>query len=203
MSLILEALKKLERERHSPDRGFLVLGPGAWSNAPGGRSRMALALVGAVLLGAAAGTAFWRVRDTGRRPPAATLPSPAVAGVPAGPPPSPLFAATLPHVPPPGPVASAAPIEPRVVVPEIPSVVEEAPAPREERDRPVESDTAPAEPEPRFRLQAISRRDDRLVAVLSGRLVYEGDSFEDVRVLRIGETEVELEVAGRRVVVGF
>jgi hypothetical protein len=228
VSLILEALKKLEREKQSPDRGFLVLGPGTWSQAPGGGRRMALALLGAVLLGAAAGTAFWRVREAGSPPLPATLPGPVAPAVPAGAPPSsPLLADTadtMPRLPPPAPTPSAVPIEARVALPESPPPVEARPLAREQpplpldeppprraaADVPVQASEAPpsaaptpAGPEPRFRLQAISRRDDRLVAVLSGRLVYEGDSFEDVRVLRIGETEVELEVDGRRVVVGF
>jgi hypothetical protein len=41
------------------------------------------------------------------------------------------------------------------------------------------------------------------VAVLSGRLVYEGDAFDNVRVVRIGEAEVEVEVDGQRRVLGF
>ena len=30
MSLIFEALKKLDREKQAPERGFLVVGSGAW-----------------------------------------------------------------------------------------------------------------------------------------------------------------------------
>jgi hypothetical protein len=55
----------------------------------------------------------------------------------------------------------------------------------------------------RFQLQAISRRDGRAVAVLNDRLVYEGDSLDGATVLHIGEADVELEIDGRRVSVGF
>jgi hypothetical protein len=39
--------------------------------------------------------------------------------------------------------------------------------------------------------------------VIDGRLVHEGDSVDGVRVLRIGETEVEVEVHGRRRMLRF
>jgi hypothetical protein len=54
-----------------------------------------------------------------------------------------------------------------------------------------------------LRLTAISRRDGRPVALINDRLVFEGDSFEGVRILRIGETEVEVEVRGERRVLRF
>jgi hypothetical protein len=81
VSLILEALKKLERERQSPDRGFLVLGPGTWSEAPPDRRRTAAVVLGAVALGAAAGTAFWHLRDA--RAERAVSQPPAPASLPA------------------------------------------------------------------------------------------------------------------------
>ena len=71
---------------------------------------------------------------------------------------------------------------------------------------PAEPENAPSpEPSPdtELRLEAVSRRDGRPIAVISGRLVHEGDAFDNVRVLRIGETEVELEVDGQRRVLGF
>jgi hypothetical protein len=54
-----------------------------------------------------------------------------------------------------------------------------------------------------LRLEAVSQRDGQPVAVLSGRLVHEGDAFDNVRVIRIGEAEVEIEVDGRRRVLSF
>jgi hypothetical protein len=58
VSLILEALKKLERDRQTHERGFLVLAPSAWSPR-GERPRMrAAALAGAAALSGAAVAAF-------------------------------------------------------------------------------------------------------------------------------------------------
>jgi hypothetical protein len=59
------------------------------------------------------------------------------------------------------------------------------------------------EPTSDFELQAISAQNGQPVAVLNDRLVREGDSFDGVRVLRIGADEVEIEVAGRRRIVKF
>jgi len=50
------------------------------------------------------------------------------------------------------------------------------------------------------RLTAISQKDGRPVVLINDRLMFEGDSFDGVKVLRIGEAEVEVEVrasAGR------
>jgi hypothetical protein len=41
------------------------------------------------------------------------------------------------------------------------------------------------------------------VALINDRLVFEGDGFDGVRILRIGETEVEVEVRGERRVLRF
>ncbi|MFI4942881.1 MAG: hypothetical protein ACHP85_06440, partial [Burkholderiales bacterium] len=54
-----------------------------------------------------------------------------------------------------------------------------------------------------LRLSAISRRDGKPVALINDRLVFEGDSFDGVRVIRIGEAEVEVEVKGQRRVLRF
>jgi hypothetical protein len=54
-----------------------------------------------------------------------------------------------------------------------------------------------------FQLQAISAQDGHAVAILNDRLVREGDSFDGVKVVRIGADEVEIEVAGHRRVVKF
>ena len=58
MSLILEALKKLDREKHAPDRGLLVVGPAAWPSAPDSRpGGVAVAAIALVLSGL--GAAVW------------------------------------------------------------------------------------------------------------------------------------------------
>ena len=54
-----------------------------------------------------------------------------------------------------------------------------------------------------LRLTAISQRDGRPVALINDRLVFEGDGFEGVKVLRIRETEVEVEVRGVKRVLRF
>jgi hypothetical protein len=59
----------------------------------------------------------------------------------------------------------------------------------------------PAAPE--LRLNAITVRDGRPIALINDRLVREGDSFDGVRILRIGESEVEVEVQGQRRVIRF
>jgi hypothetical protein len=41
------------------------------------------------------------------------------------------------------------------------------------------------------------------VAVLNDRLVREGDSFDGVTVVRIGTSDIEIEVRGRRLVIEF
>ena len=41
------------------------------------------------------------------------------------------------------------------------------------------------------------------MAILNERLVREGDVFDGIRVIRIGETEVEVEVGGKRRVIRF
>jgi hypothetical protein len=76
-----------------------------------------------------------------------------------------------------------------------------SPAPVEPR-KPAPSVSA-ASPAPDLRLNAISQQDGRPVAILNDRLVREGDSFDGIRVLRIGEAEVEVEVGGVRRVIGF
>ena len=41
------------------------------------------------------------------------------------------------------------------------------------------------------------------MALLNDRLVRAGDSFDGIRVIRIGESEVEVEVRGQRRVIRF
>jgi hypothetical protein len=54
VSLILEALKKVERERATPEqRGFLVLGPAAWAPARSRLGMVAGMAVAAIVAGAA------------------------------------------------------------------------------------------------------------------------------------------------------
>jgi hypothetical protein len=58
-------------------------------------------------------------------------------------------------------------------------------------------------PAPEYRLTAISSRDGRPIALLNDRLVREGDRIGDVRIIRIGESDIEIEVNGKRKTIGF
>lgn len=177
MSLILEALRKLDREKQAPERGFLVVGAVPWPAPRRRRWGPALAAVG-VALAAVAGSAFWFSRPPAARPEA---PSPAVV-------PSTLAA------PVPAPTTAA---PPRVTLP----------PPVERASRPPEAAPAPAlpvrpavaaSPDADLRLEAIGARDDKPVAVISGRLVREGDRYDGITIVRIGADEVEIEVRGQR-----
>src|SRR6185503_11302863 len=110
VSLILEALKKLDREKQAPDRGVVIVGPSAWPSPREGlfALRGGGLVLAAVLVGGAAGAA-WLLRARHAEPPA----PPAVASAPAQPaqaalPPDarPPFSATMPGK---GPRAGAAP----------------------------------------------------------------------------------------------
>jgi hypothetical protein len=190
VSLIFEALKKLEREKESPDRGVVVVAPGAWGERePRSRSRTAAA-VGLVLLGLGLAAFALRPRPRAPEPAAAASPSRPPATLAAERDPAPTARRSSEDVPPP---------QPRLVVPT-------AAAPRAAAPETVEL-TPPPEPvaphEPEFRLNAISTREGQPVALLNDRLVREGDMFGGVRVVRIGEDYVEIEVKGERRTIRF
>jgi len=218
VSLILEALKKLDREKQAPDRGLLVVGPSAWPSLADGRPGMgagALA-VGVLVLAGMAGV-VWLVRSAGppAGAPAAAVTAPAVA------PPTPVQ--PVPTAP--APVAQSNAARPPAGA--SPSNVRPAPASRPAKTataaeplagtrpepgtdagaQPVEPSARSKEPRPGaaggYQLQAISAQDGHPIAILNDRLVREGDSFDGVKVLRIGAEEVEIEVAGHRRVVKF
>jgi hypothetical protein len=215
VSLILEALRKLEREKRSSEPGFLVLGPTTWSSGARGTRGAVLALIGGLaLLATALGLLAWRNARRAAAPEdraaAAVPPAPlhsAVRSVAAEAPPAPASA------PMPIPIATPVSAAPAAAAPasrraEVLDPAASAPEPARVDERAIRA-VAEAQPpplpeeQPRFRLQAISLRDGKPVAVLNDRLVYEGESFDGVRVVRIGEAEVELELDGRRLVVGF
>jgi hypothetical protein len=183
VSLILEALKKLEREKGVPDRGFLVLAHLPWARSGKAGARVA-GLAALALVLAAAGFLAWRSRPA---PPRAVAPAPTPtpaalpprAGVPAFPSPTVALPSSTAALP--APATAAPPAAPAPALP-LPS---------------------PPEAGAEFRLNAITVQDGHPVAVLNDRIVSEGDSFEGVRVLRIGETEVEIEVRGEHRVIRF
>jgi uncharacterized membrane protein len=242
VSFILDALKKLERDKQAREPGVVMVGPVPWGGADrhlrGRKLVVAAVAVAAVLIGA-----WWWLRpgstpapyddrtaataapaepaptggpagneSTGPAAPRATarLPTaaPERAAAPAGPPPIP------PHreldLPPAEPAPAAlAESEPEVAGDAAEDVIAEAGDERLEPPAPADvasGDVASEEniaPQPEFRLTAISTRDGEPIALLNDRLVREGDSFGGVRILRIGATEVEIEVDGERRTIGF
>jgi hypothetical protein len=232
VSLILEALKKLDREKQAPQRGVLVVGPSAWPSPREGRLQAGFLGV-AVLALAGVAAAVWLAR---------TQRTVAVHAPQGG------RAATAPAVSPARPVEPGRPAQAAAPGPGTRSVRRpvaeqraaaedgaggpalagdaaaddggrgaagpaiEPPAPADDAAIPAApsggpSSRASAREAPRrpgeFELQAISAQDGRPVAVLNDRLVREGDAFDGVRVLRIGLDEVEIEVGGRRRIVKF
>ena len=219
MSLILDALRKLEREKSARDPGVLVVGSVPW----GGTSptRRLLLAAGAAAVLACAVWLGWLLRPATPPPAAAAQPAPATPAAQSRPVPTP----TLPPPAPPLPAATRyeAPAAPAVRLsrpvsrPTPPAPAANTvpdPAPTDStperagslsmKSGPAEASDAPAAATPgELRLTAISQRDGRPVAMINDRLVFEGDSFEGVRVLRIGDAEVEVEVHGQRRVLRF
>jgi len=203
VSLILDALKKLERDKDAREPNVLVVGSVPW----GARARSRLPLVAALVaagLVAVVAFALWP-RDRGIRPAAAppspAVPSPVPAAAPGAPgvPPRTIPAPEPPTVPAPEPRRPSLPsAESRAIddrAPEATEATDEAPA--------TDSARRGASPGDELRLTAISQRDGRPVALINDRLVFEGDGFDGVKVLRIGDTEVEVEVRGKRRVLRF
>lgn len=179
MSLILEALRKREREKQVPERGFLVMAETPWAPT---RDRSVWVVLAAAVLAFGLGAAF--VSLSGPRP-VAPVPIAAEASV-AAPAPSPV----------PSPLGTLLPAVTRATP--TPSVVASPPAPSPE--------SATPSPSPSSRplvLQAISERDGQPVALISDHLLREGDTLEGARILHIGETEVELELDGRHLTLRF
>jgi len=195
VSLILDALKKLEHERNAREPGVLVVGSVPWGERR--RSHRPLAFASAALV-ALAFAGWWWWRPTPHTTAAAPLqvapapaPSPVVAVAPTAPPP--------PETREP-PSAAAAPPARRLAVP----TLDETDGPPGPPAPPEGAPAATGRPAPGdLRLNAITRRDGRPVALVNDRLVFEGDSFDGVRILRIGEAEVEVEVRGERRVLRF
>ena len=213
MSLILDALRKLEHEKGAKEPGVLVVGSVPWGETS--RARRLALRGGALLVVALAVLVGWLLRRapatpaTSARPTAAVAPSP--APTPSG---APVLRATAappatlvpPAAPPPirlshAPAAapergrpadrSAVAAPPPAVPPGEPAVSVPATS---ESSEPARTPASPDE----LRLTAISQRDGKPVALINDRLVFEGDSFEGIRVLHIGDTEVEIEVKGQR-----
>ncbi|MGE5124846.1 MAG: hypothetical protein ACM3PV_01045 [Betaproteobacteria bacterium] len=196
MSLILDALRKLERDKERPDPGVVVLGPAPW---PGLRSSRRGWIVGLLAAAAVLAAAFtWLAR--------ARTPGPVASSVPVA-----SSASPAPMPPARAPQAVAAAATPLSGAPATRAADLGPPTGR----RLVLPDSGPGRdaaagglPTPRsvpkdLQLMAISERDGRPIAIVSDHLVREGDSFDGVKIVRIGETEVEVEQHGRRRVLRF
>lgn len=151
-----------------------MVGAAPWPARPERRWLAALLVLAA---GAAAASALWLVwRGRAREEPRAPVGSVAAPS------------ATAPR-----PAATAAP----------PDASVEPPIRAPESFRPPPRPAVKPAPGTGLQLQAIGERDGKPVAVLSNRLVHEGDAFDGVTVVRIGADEVEIEVRGRRRVLRF
>lgn len=201
MSFILDALKKLERERETREPGVLMVGPVQWGGPerPRGRRRLA---VGAALVAVVAAAALWWLSSRPASAPSAPEVSvDAAAPVPRSTPTPPAVPAPPPwSLDRPGDGAEERPARPA----ETATIVEDPPLQLEDADPDAATNDTPTSPPVReFRLTAISERDGEPIALLNDRLVREGDSFEGLRILRIGDAEVEIEVRGERQTIGF
>jgi hypothetical protein len=195
MSLILEALRKLDREKQVPERGFLVMAPAAWPSQDRSARRplwWALAAAAVAVLAVA-----WLGRapknpSAVQPPAAAVLPPPALLQAPVAPPSVRPVAVIVPSA-----VPSAVPAAPSAVAP-APSAVPPSSAPAA-----MATPAAAAASEPALTLQAISERDGRPLAMINDRMLREGDQIDGARIVKIGDTFVEVEYQGRRMALRF
>ncbi len=186
MSLVLEALKKLDREKGRDERGFVVMAAAPW---PTRAARRWPAWAALGMATAAAVAAVLALRTT---PAPAALPTPPAAVVT------------------PRPAASVAATGVATVAPPV-----AAPGRRETRQDAADtkaplvklaaapSPLAPRPANPELRLQAISERDGQPIAIINDHLVRVGDEVDGIRVLAIRGAEVDVEVRGRRTTLRF
>jgi len=192
VSLVLEALKKLDREKGREERGFVVMAATPWP----ARAVRRWPLWG-LLLAAVVAAAAWAV--TSRRAPATATAGAASATSAAG-------ATALPDVStvPAARIPTAPRAPARAAADSAGSPAPAEPRPATEVARPATATAASAERGlPGLRLQAISVRDGQPIAILSDRLVRVGDEFDGVRVIAIRESEVDVEVRGQRATLRF
>jgi hypothetical protein len=183
VSLVLEALKKLDREKGRDERGFVVMAAAPWPTRAA-RRWPAWAALGVATAGAIVAVMALR---TSSAPP--SLPAPPATSVAAGAAPAP----TLLRSEPPTPVPRSAPtrVAPKPAVDTPPLAAAVVPPDR------------PATPDPGPRLQAISERDGQPIAIINDHLVRVGDEVDGIRVLAIRVDEVDIEVRGRRTTLRF
>jgi len=250
VSLILDALRKLERDKQPRDPGVVVVGPVPWSGDEPLRRRWRVAALAAALAVALVAGGLWlrspslekgassggadaavpsrSALPSGAPPPGEPAERPAVrargrgtgatsgdaagGGADAGSAgPAGAAAATVATPRPVAPAPGTPPEPPLTRVIDLPilsppaseSPDESASGALDSAEPPPAASTRAPAPERELRLTAISARDGRPIALLNDRLVREGDSFDGVRVIRIGETEVEVEIDGKSRVIGF
>ncbi len=184
MSLVLEALKKLDREKGRDERGFVVMAAAPWPTRAA-RRWPAWAALGVATAGAIVAVMALR---TSSAPPSlpAPPPTPAVAA-PALP--APALVRREPPTPVPRPEPARVAPKPAVDTPPLAAAV--VPPART------------ATPDPGPRLQAISERDGQPIAIINDHLVRVGDEVDGIRVLAIRIDEVDIEVGGRRTTLRF
>lgn len=190
MSLVLEALKKLDREKGRDERGFVVMAAAPWPTRAA-RRWPAWAALGVATAGAM--VAVWSVRTR----PAAPPPPPASAAV---------AAAPVVARPDPAPVVET-PAPPTPVTKVATTPAPSAPVRRERVDASPLAEPTPATPAtpppPAFVLQAISERNGQPIAIINDHLVRVGDEVDGMRVIAIRLDEVDVEVRGRRTTLRF
>jgi len=200
MSLILDALRKMEQERKARRAGALDIRPEVLSRRaparPAGANRVLLVGGGLLLLAAGIGTGFLVQRPAPQPLPVTSAPSSAPAPVSV---PSP--AAPLP-VPPPPAVFAPAPVEPAQPLKPSPPAAGQ----RGGRAAADEPPAIPVEPAPTdLTVSGIAWQEERSLrrAVVNGALVGEGATIAGARVVEIGENRVRFSREGRTFVVTY
>jgi hypothetical protein len=197
VSLVLEALKKLDREKGRPERGFVVMAATPWPARAVRRWPLGVAALALAVAGATWAVMWQRAPAPPVGGPAsvvapAAAAAPDVAAVPA--------ARLTPARRPPerAPAVDSSGGGPAAAAPPVPATGVARPAPA-----PAASPAAAEHGLHGLRLQAISERDGKPVAIIDDRLVHVGDEFDGVRVLAIREAEVDVEVRGQRATLRF
>ena len=196
MSLILEALRKLEREKAAGDRGFVVLSQVPWTRGRTGRGGFAWLALLAVLAGVGLTVAWLRWSTVPAKPLSTAAGPPVAASAVAAPATIPTPVAGAPAVP--LPRTGTVPAQPGTTSPRTGPAAAPLAADSAAESPAVDNAVAAPPKKGELRLNAISQRDGQPVAIVNDRLVREGDSFDGIKVLRIGEAEVEIEIGGER-----
>jgi hypothetical protein len=197
MSLILEALRKLERDRPRPGDpdGVVLLAPKPWP-APGvvWRRWVLVTALLAVLAGVLGFGAWLTLRPGDAAPgpashekPSAVAPATASPALPDGVDPTPTPTVTTGEAVAPAPRAAS---QPQPAKPATRAAAVPVPTPT----------PAPSG----FRLSAIGDHEGEPIAVINDRVVHVGDAVSGARIVAIDVAHVELELSdGRRQIVGF